>query len=386
MINKHYDHWMELELETSINSMKQTEDSFWYAFEDSIFYVEGGGMQRDTGTINGIEVLDLKMEDDLIWHQVKTKIENPVLMKVDKEQRVLKCQIHSASHLICGLMNKVYHAPTITFFTNEFDAGAEMGFDYFDDQIMNELEVKCNAYITQNLPIEIVYPTAEEALKHVPDEKIEHDELRAAIIGDIDYNMCGCIHIPTLSEIQMIKFLRYEKTTRGYRIYFVCGNQLLETYGKQNRMTLECSKQLGIPQFELLEGVNKIQNEIKTNKSDLNNWKNKYIELMIEKIAMLHPEENIAYLFDDIDIKTFQTLCSTFTRNYKKGIFFMCHDQDRCHVIISHHKELNFECNTLFKEISEKFELRGGGNKVMAQGGGMYQDGIYEYLQAISKK
>ncbi|MEF9920519.1 MAG: DHHA1 domain-containing protein [Erysipelotrichaceae bacterium] len=386
MINKHYDDWMELELDTNIETMKEDNHTYWYAFEDSIFYVEGGGMERDTGSINNCEVLNLKMEDNKIWHELGETIENPIHMKVDKEQRVLKCQIHSASHLICGLMNKEYHAPTITFFTNEFDAGAEMGFESFDDSIMNELEVKCNEYIKQDLPIEIVYPTAAEALKHVPDEKIEHDELRAAIIGDIDYNMCGCIHIPSLSQIQMIKFLRYEKTTRGYRIYFVCGNQLLKTYGKQNQMTLDCSKQLGIPQFELLDGINKVQNEVKANKNDINNWKNKYIELMSYKIISEYSEENIAYLFEDIDIKTFQTLCSYFVRNYKKGIFFLCHDQDRCHVMISHHKELTFECNTLFKEVSEKYELRGGGNKMMAQGGGAYQDGIYEYLKTLSQQ
>lgn len=383
MFNHHYDNWLDLKLNTVIKDMKEENGKYWYAFEDSVFYVEGGGMQRDTGTINGVQVLDLKNEDDVIWHLLDESISGDVEMIVDKDQRVEKCQIHSASHLICGLINKIYHAPTVAFFTNEIDSGQEMAFEHFDPSYIEELENMCNEYIKADLPIEIVYPTAQEALRHVPDEKIEHDDLRAAVIGDIDYNMCGCVHVPSLRFIQTIKFLRYEKTTRGYRLYFVCGDQLLNTYGKQNQILSDSAKALGVPQFEVNEGIGKLQSEIKIQKNEIIDWKQKYIELMSEKLVSENAQTNITHLFEDIDIKTFQSFCSYFARTYQKGIFFVCKDKDRCHVMISHHKDIDFECNTLFKEVSEKFELRGGGNKSMAQGGGVYQEGIVEFVASL---
>lgn len=384
MLNKHYDNWMDLTLDSEVTMVKECEEGFWHAFADTVFYAEGGGMPSDTGMIENQRVLALKNEDGIVWHLLKEELKGHVHMEVDKAQRIEKCQIHSASHLVCGIMNKIYHAPTISFFTQEHDAGAEMGFDHFDESIMKELEELSNRYIREDLTIDIVYPTMEEAKRYAPDEKLDHDELRAAVIGDIDYNMCGCIHTPSLRYIQTIKFLRYEKTTRGYRIYFVCGNQLLQTYGKQNQILLDTAKSLGVNQFDMKQGITKLQGEVKSEKAEVSAWKQKYIEVMSEKIAASSSHEYISWFFNDIDIKTFQTLCSYFVRTYVKGILFVCHDNDCCHVVVSRHKELDFECNTLFKDIADKFELRGGGNKAMAQGGGTYKEDLYPYIETLT--
>lgn len=383
MYNKHYDNWMDLVLDTTIKEVKQEDQYFWYTFQDTIFYVEGGGMISDSGVINNQIVMEVKRENGEVWHCVEKELSNDIHMEVDRIQRKVKCQIHSASHLLNGIFDRIYHAPTMSFFTNDVESCEERAFEHLDDKIMNEIEAMCNDYIALDLPIKISYPTYDEAIQKVDIEKMEHDELRGIEIEGVEFDMCGCIHVPSLKYIQMIKLLRFEKTSRGYKIFYVCGDQLLKTYHRQYRLLSDNAKSLGVPQIELSQGIIKIQTENKSIKNELSDWKQKYVELLSDKIAHENPQDNIAYLFEDIDIKTFQSLCSYFVRTYKKGIFFMCHDLDRCHVMISHHKELEFECNTLFKEVSLKFELRGGGNKMMAQGGGLYQESIFDYIQEL---
>lgn len=383
MFNPYYDDWMKLELDTAVLAVREAAGKYWHAFEETVFYPEGGGMDRDTGTINDHEVLDLKLEDDKVWHLLDEKLQGRVHMRVDKDQRVMKCQVHSASHLMCGIMNKVYHADTISFYMNEHDSGAEMGFETFNDEIMKELERLCNDYILQDLPIEIIYPTPEEAQQHVLDEKLNHEDLRAVIIGDIDYNMCGCIHVPSLRYLQSFKFLNYEKTTRGYKINFVCGEQLLQTYGKQIKVLADSAKSLGVPQLNLKAGIDKLQSELKASKNEANSWKQQVIEL---KAKIMHEEAEAPCLFhefDDMDIKTFQGFCSYFVRNYEHGIFFLCKVEDRCHVMISHSKSFAYPCGELFKKLSAEYGLRGGGNPSMAQGGGEYSEALINALKAL---
>ncbi len=382
-MNKHYDHWLECEGDFEIVGIEQEEDFCWVLTSDSIFYVEGGGMAKDTGTINGIEVEDIRFKDGYYAHKIHGSVSGIAHMKVDVDQRIEKVQIHSASHLICGYINKKYHARTIAFFTHEDSSGCEMEFEEFNEDIMHEIEKTCNQYVLSDLPIQIVYPTLEEARQHAPEEKLEHDELRAAVIGDIDYNMCGCIHVPSLRYLQSIKLLSYEKTTRGYKIYFICGEQLLRTLGKQQTILEQCAKDLGTPQNDIYLGITRLRQEIKDLKAIETEWKNKVVAQKIKEFAAKE-EVCLSECIEDLDVKTFQMLCSTLVREHEKAVFFVCHDADRCHVMIARHASLPFKANELFKEIAVKFSLRGGGNPAVAQGGGSYQPEILEELAKLA--
>ena len=90
MINKYYDDWNIIELDTFVIDVIEEDAKYWIACNETIFYVEGGGMQSDIGTINGFEVLQLKTINGHVYHLLDTKIEGNVHMCVDFEQRSFK--------------------------------------------------------------------------------------------------------------------------------------------------------------------------------------------------------------------------------------------------------------------------------------------------------
>lgn len=383
-MNYHYDNWLECEGTFEVTGCEQENDFYWVRTNDTIFYVEGGGMEKDTGTINGIEVEDIRYQDGCYYHKMRSPVSGEAVMKVDVGQRIWKAQIHSASHLICGLINRKYHAKTIAFFTHEDISGCEMEFETFDEAVMKQIEREVNDYVLQDLPIHIVYPTAEEARAHVPEEKLDHEELRAAVIGDIDYNMCGCIHVPSLRYLQSIKLLSFERTSRGYKIYFVCGDQLLKTYGAQVKILDACAKSLSVAQKDICEGLEKLHQDVKESKERETDWRQKVIDYRVKELGN-SADTYLAMEIDDLDIKTFQTLCSTLVINYPKGVFFVCRNQERCHVIIARNASLEFKANEIFRAVAAKFQLRGGGNPGMAQGGGVYQAEILAELRQLAQ-
>ena len=56
---------------------------------------------------------------------------------------------------------------------------------------------------------------------------------------------------------------------------------------------------------------------------------------------------------------------------------------ERMHLIISHHKDIDIKANELFKQLASKYNLKGGGNPYMAQGGGNKNLSIIEDIKEL---
>ena len=257
MLNKHYDNWLDLSLDTKVVDCLKEEDRYLISLEDTVFFFESGGQKKDIGTINNHEVLDLIEKEGNFYHVLAVPLTGDVHLEVDKKHRMIQAQIHSASHLMCTLINKRFNAKTIAFFNDELEAGAEMGFETLEESTIKRIEELCNEYIRQDIPVEIMYPEYEEAIKHVSIKKADHDVLRAVKIGDIDYDMCACVHVPSLRYLQSFKIIRHEKTTRGYKIFFLVGDQLRNTYQRQYDILRGLSSKLSVPVMKVEEAFDK---------------------------------------------------------------------------------------------------------------------------------
>lgn len=378
-MNKYYDDWLALELDTEVIDCQVDEKGYWIACKESNFYATGGGMEKDTGTINNNCVLDVKNVDGIIYHLVDQPLTGPAHLKIDRKQRIMKCQIHSASHLMCAYINQYYNAKTIAFFYHEELSGIEMALNECNEKTIEHLEKVVNDYILLDLPLEIVYPTMEEALAHVKEEKVDHEDLRAVVIKDLDYNMCGCIHVPSMRYLKMIKYTGYEKTTRGYRIYFVVGEQLSKYVDTQNKQLSSVASKLHVSMHDINEGIERLQAEIKSLSENETKWKQKVIDSIANEITETS-DTIVVREIQDLDIKSLQIMVSTLVRNTTKTIGIVDILANSCHVMIVRPKEAGVDCRSIFKELSDEFDLKGGGNDSMAQGGGNYHPNILKRL------
>jgi Ser-tRNA(Ala) deacylase AlaX len=83
----------------------------------TIFHPQGGGQPSDEGSINGVVIkcLSYDREKDLVIHKVDKKdFENSrlnegdeVVLKIDKDKRILYARLHSAGHFIDILLSKL---------------------------------------------------------------------------------------------------------------------------------------------------------------------------------------------------------------------------------------------------------------------------------------
>ncbi len=223
-MNKHYDNICDLVLDTKI---KEEKDGY-YAFDDTVFYGEKGGMDSDEGTINGLKVLDLKWEGDILFHKVDGTLSDPIHMEVDKKTRFLHTAPQTALHILDGYFEtKGLYIPSVSFDPN--NQWLEINSKEITDQDIREAQDFMNDAIREDIEVKITHMKGED----YPDEQYrQYDDLRIVTIGDINTQPCGTIHVNKTSQIGSFVFLHHERSSRGTKVFFACneacGNRLKE--------------------------------------------------------------------------------------------------------------------------------------------------------------
>lgn len=386
MINKLLDNCFLTELNTTVTDAEEDNHLYWYAFKETVFFMKQGGMEGDIGVINGSEVLDVRIKDNKQWHLMdkEMKVGDAAFMSINLHERFRKCQIHTAQHLISALLCNIYKVETLSHHVSDDENDIEFNLETFNGKMKNELMVLCNGLIRDDLEVSVLYPSRSEAALHAPAEKLNHDELRVVRIGTLDYNLCGCMHVPSLRYLQMIYISGFEKTPRGYKVKYICGDQLLDSVSRRYKVLNEASQTLALSHLYLNTGIHKLINEQKALNRDIVLWKQKYFTLFTEKLNEKDCE-CINYVFDDIDVKSLVQMAQYITYDCQKPCVLLAKLYDKCHLVVGAPKDSDIDCSACFKAIAQQFDLNGGGNRSLSQGGGLYTEALSDYVKAIQK-
>ncbi len=184
------------------------------------FYAEGGGQPTDTGRLEweggSARVSRVQKEKGEIRHFVEeVPPTDEVVGRVDWDRRFAHMRMHTAQHLVSGLVFDLYGARTV---------GNQLYVDYshvdfapasFDDEDLKRIEAAFNEVVETEVPV-----TIYEEDRAVLEEKIEEERailelipksirrLRVIQIGDVDVCPCGGTHVRNVAEIGRMRILR----------------------------------------------------------------------------------------------------------------------------------------------------------------------------------
>lgn len=377
-MNLFYDNIEETIFESKVCSCVKEEDGYHVILEASAFYAEKGGMASDTGTLNGISVIRVYEKENQIVHVVETALQGVVKGVIDFDQRVRKCQIHTAQHLLSYYLEK--HLPLLTVSHHASEDESDILFAWQEkpvnfnlSAIAKELEQYANAQIRANLPVQICYPAYEEFKdKQKKTSFTEHDLVRVVKSQEDDYNFCGCLHVPNTSWIQMIAITALEETKDGILVRYQAGSYLLEKFNQQAEALKTMSELLKVPPKQVSEAVQKQWTAKAQMEHELHQLHMERLEWLASSYLKQSAKGDI--IIDELlcSPKEGQILASMITKEDRK-VALLCRQAERCHVI--------FACSQVLKESNMKEEyqifaskhgFKGGGNASMAQGGGIY--------------
>ena len=224
----------------TVLSCEETEKGFEVVLDATAFYPEGGGQAADTGTLNGIRVLDTRERGETVVHLCQGPLEagSTAAGAIDWEPRFRRMQQHSGEHIVSGIINRRY---------GYHNVGFHMGSDIitidFDGVIPEEdltsLEAEANSAVWQNLTVKCWYPSEEE-LPQVFYRTKRALPWPVRIVQVPGFDSCACCgtHVKATGEIGLIKLFTVMGFRGGTRMEMACGKsalKLLNEAYEQNR-------------------------------------------------------------------------------------------------------------------------------------------------------
>lgn len=348
-MNKHYDNIKDLLLDTKI---KEEKDGY-YAFEDTVFYGEKGGMDSDEGTINGLKVIDLKWDGDVLYHKVDGALSDPIHMEVDGKVRFLHTAPQTALHILDGYYeSKGLYIPSVSFDLN--NQWFEVNSKDITENDIEETQEYINKAIRDDIEVEISYMNG----KDYPDEEYQKfDELRIITIGDLNRQPCGTIHVSKTSMISNFVLLNHEKTSRGTRIYYTCHESTNNKLKEYNTIIKNLNKTLSCKDEEILDKVNSLSEVNKQHKKQIDDLNKTLVEYKVSDILA-----NGSNKIEVEDEKQFRLIAQQLMNKVsEEKTYYSINGNEVLFAIISPDNK----ARDILEAYKEKFNVAGGGSPKM---------------------
>ena len=379
-------------IKRTFNKEKNILDLF---LEESPFYGESGGQKGDLGVIKSTdgqsvaEVIDTQKINNMCL--VRCKIikgsfydDQCVLCEVDEKTRFSLSSLHSATHLL-------HKALKIKFGDSIRQKGSlvsykKLRFDFnYNKSITNdelcELEDIVNSFIHDNTAVQTEIKNTEEAIKTGAESLFGEkylDKSRVVSIGP-SIELCGGTHVSNTSEIGLFKIINEKSIASGIRrIEAIVGSEVLKFYRNKEK--------------EYKTNINNLKEENRNISVSFDKVKNDYYSLFLDsspKKLFLSAKENDFFIqeVDFIPHKEIRKVVLGFSQKRQEGVFaFLSKDKNKKILLIScTQKSVDFvSADFLIKAIANAFNIKGGGNKYLAQTSNMERN-IDDVIDVIKK-
>lgn len=357
-----------------IKAAQDAEGNHYVVLDNTAFYPTGGGQPHDTGTLNGIQVLNVEEVDDEIRHTLAESFGSATEVEgaIDWQRRFDHMQQHAGQHILSAAFVELFEFPTVSFHLGKEIVSIDLDMEDVSPEQLDAVEKLVNDIISENRLIEIKWITEDE-LHHYPLRKqlAVTDEIRLVIIPDFDYNGCGGTHPSTTGQVSALKILSTEKHRGKVRVHFVCGGRVLQQLQRKNQVLAETSRLLSAPDDGVAVAVQKL---LETNHSLEKSLSDTQEALLaFEAQALLKQQENgvVKALFTDRTVQQLQKLARLLVTESDEVIVLLVAESDnRLQFVAARGASVETSMKLIASATLPLINGKGGGNDAFVQGGG----------------
>ena len=367
----------ETSFTAKVLSCEEMDDKMQYKvykviLDQTLFFPEEGGQSPDKGTMNGIEVIDVQIKDNIVEHYLAvSSLETPPFSPntsingtIDWNHRFSNMQQHSAEHIFSGTVHRDYHLNNVGFHLS--DNIVTMDFDgVLTTEQIEDVEWKVNCAIAKNVEIDARYPSKEELAGLTYRSKMEIDgPVRIVTIPGYDVCACCAPHVRRTGEIGMLKVMTVQNYKGGVRISILCGFRALQAFREKNKIVSQLTQFLSTNQETIFDRVSQMKEQNQELKLQIGILKQEAMLGKIEGIA--EAQENVILIENELDtvivrnvvnalVEKHTGICGVFVGNDAEGYRFILGSK-------------TMDCKGIATQLREAFGAKCGGSQVMIQG------------------
>ena len=234
------------------------------------FYPTSGGQPHDTGTLGGIQVVDVVDEDDRIAHLLAEPLQatGTVEGMIDWPRRLDHIQQHTAQHLLSAVLDSQLRARTTSVHFGAETSTIDLDREGITDAQLAAAERGANEVIMEDRPVTITFEEAGQAEGLRKASKRE-GTLRIVTIEDIDKSACGGTHVRRTGEIGPLLVIGAERVKGKARVEFLAGWRALAHARRNETLVRATSVSLSAPVAEIPSALQSLTSQLKDARSAL---------------------------------------------------------------------------------------------------------------------
>ena len=360
----YYDAYMK-EFSARVLSSEKEGELFATILDKTAFFPEEGGQYCDGGTIDGKRVLKVVEKDGVIIHftELGFEVGATVFGSIDFSERYEKMQIHTAEHILSGLIHSTFGLNNVGFHLGAEEVTMDISAPLSWEQLM-EIEEMANKAIFSDTVVEQIFPKKEEISEMQYRSKLVITEnLRIIKIGDYDSCACCAPHVKSTGEIGSVKILDFAKLRGGIRIFITAGARALRYYNNMLEQLSIISRLTSTPRLEVADSVKKILADNEELMGELKSIRKSNAIKDAESIAPT--DGNLVYVTEFADYDLMRAIANASIGKIKGMLVILAREGSAWkYVIASEGVKLKSE----IKKINAALDGKGGGSDVMTQG------------------
>jgi len=359
-----------------VQKTEPTDEGVEVVLDATAFYPESGGQLYDLGNLDRHPVLNVYENDrEEILHLVKDgtfTTGQTVTGQIDRIRRLDNMRKHTGQHILSQAFLREVDAKTISAHLSEVACTIELARDNFTSDDSDRVENAANDIVMKNLPVTMGWYDREQ-LQSMNIRKIPKRDgrLRIINIGEYDHTACGGTHCNSTGEVGLIKIVASEKIRGHIRVTFLVGLHALEDYRQKHRVTSELSARLTCHHTDLADVVRRQGEQVIALHRENAQYRNKLFELELPAIIESAEKYGDIHLVvrqaDGTDVKILKDQALKITNDFAAVALMYADDK----LLLAASKDSGLSAGNIIKQLADKYSLRGGGNPVLAQSGGI---------------
>ena len=369
------------------NESRDSDGKFYVVLENTAFYPTGGGQPYDTGTLNGVPVLNVEEIDGEIRHTLAESLDTSVEVTgiINWARRFDHMQQHAGQHILSAAFVELYGFPTISFHLGRDFLTIDLDVDDVSPEQLQAVEKLANDVILENRLIETKWVTEDELEQYsLRKELAVTGDIRLVIIPDFDYNGCGGTHPSSTGQVLGIKVLTTEKHRGKVRVQFVCGGRILQQLHQKNHVLSETSKLLSAPEEGVIDATQRLLDANHALVKSLNEIEEQLLTFEVKDLLQTKSQGLVKAVYSGRTVQELQKLARLLVAEAEDTIVLLvAENEGRLQFVAARGASAEKSMKRVSTAALPLIDGKGGGSDAFVQGGGQRSMTGTELLQVM---
>jgi alanyl-tRNA synthetase len=237
---------------------------------ETAFYPEAGGQQADRGTLAGLAVVDVQVDDDGVVHHVldapadaRPAVGAVVAGAIDVPRRRLFRALHTAQHALSQALIEVAAAETVSSRLGESVLTIDVDVPALDRGRAEAAVERVNGLVEEDRPVRAWFPSAE-ALAALPLRRRPKvsENVRVVEIDGFDVSPCGGTHVDHTAQLGLVVLEGLERYKGMVRVSFSAGRQARARLEAESRTLRALASTFSAGPLEVPPAIDKLRREL----------------------------------------------------------------------------------------------------------------------------